>query len=733
MIGEVIKEYLVSLGVQIDKPGFAAVDSTINKTSNTINAATGSWSRDFIKASGIISAALAGLTTSVVGVMKATSKQDLAMDKYARSMMISKDAAWEMKQAVDALGESVQDIQLNPELLGRYRALVNDGRSMKVGGDYSETMKNFRDLIFEFTRLKQEAGYALQWVSYYLMKYLTRPLSDAKKSFKGINDSIIKNMPVWTEKVARALVYIINIGRSLWSFIKAIGKSIYDMWNAFPRGVKIATAALMGFFMLLRATPLGRMITLVSTLLLLIDDYFGHMEGRQAAFGEFWDKSRRKVEDLSRVLKPFANSTKELLAALSKLAFTVLKMVKEGLQGIFEEIEKQKALPELVKAVKDVAQGITDILDGLNELLIELQKSELVRKFWRTFKEGVVDSLKQVSYLLSGLGHLGSAIGKLMAKKYDEAHFHAAMFQAYMTASGANFLDQNSKGFFGMSPPNDDKIKSIDNYLKDTQGRAGVENHCTIYTNEVYEKGAGLIPGVDFSNNTWAPDRFEEAKKMGILREFGSQEDYIANMRPGDEVHWWYGNGKRETDHVGIVGADGKVYQWGTTGGTQGVDPNYAQIIGIARPDKLNAQSAPQQAVQSAAPQVTAADSDLEERRRLWTTPLYKSIPAAREKESGESFTGWLGSKIIDFFGGFSQQASLLNMQSNAYADYYNGGATTARIGDTNVNVAVTVAGSNASAQDIGNAVATQTVSKLEQRSQYVLQNRTLNGGPTWT
>lgn len=81
MIGDVIQEYLVRLGVDIDKPAFNEINKTINTTTSTIEAATGRWSKDFIKASGLITTALAGITTAVAGVMKAAASQDLAMEK----------------------------------------------------------------------------------------------------------------------------------------------------------------------------------------------------------------------------------------------------------------------------------------------------------------------------------------------------------------------------------------------------------------------------------------------------------------------------------------------------------------------------------------------------------------------------------------------------------------------------------------------------------------------------
>ena len=406
MIGEMIKEYLVGLGVQIDKPGFAEMDSTIKTTTNVIETATGAWAANFVKASGIIVTAIASVSTAVAGLMKSTAQQDLEMEKFARRMMLTKDAAWEMKKATDALGESVSDIVITPELMERYKTLVQDGRQMRIGGDFRETMKSFRDLTFEFTRLKQEVSYAMSWVGYYLIKYLNRPLQEAREKFKSFNNSFIRNMSVWTEKAARALVYIINIGIHLFDFIKSVTSSIYKMWEAFPRGVKIATVAVLGFFAVLRASPFGRMIMLVSTLLLLIDDYFGYMEGKQAQFGKYWDKlngfidtAKTKIAELknylfdlinevqnSKAFNDFLTIVKRLAAAFKNLAAGVIDTVSSLIKNFYEAMTDTgtgREFKNLLLNLWDIFSGLLDAvaycIDVIGDWLNELSRSETVK------------------------------------------------------------------------------------------------------------------------------------------------------------------------------------------------------------------------------------------------------------------------------------------------------------------------------------------------------------------
>ena len=395
MIGEVIKEYLVSLGIKVDQGGFNQANNTINQTGKNIKSSTSQWASDFMIAGGIITTALASITASMVSLATTTAKQDLAMEKYARNMMVSKNQAREMKMAMDALGESVQDIQLTPELMQRYRALVLDSRKMAIGGDYEATMRNFRDLMFEFTRLKQEAAYALQWVGYYLMKYLNRPINDAKKQFKDFNDMFIINMSQWTEKIARSMVYIINIGLHFVELLKHIGKAIYEAWDAFPQGVKAATIALAGFFAVLRMSPIGRIITLLGSLLLLVDDYFGYMEGKEAALGTYWDKLNYYITTVKESVSAFSDKISSLYQQIAQ---------SEGLARLSASFES------ILASVRDLGSGVMEYLTSLFQSFNEaVAKYDILDKYNESLSlagrwmKGLVDSVKWFIDLIADL------------------------------------------------------------------------------------------------------------------------------------------------------------------------------------------------------------------------------------------------------------------------------------------------------------------------------------------
>jgi hypothetical protein len=452
MIGELIQEYLVGLGVRLDKPGFAQAEATINRLDHTVESATGNMARNFVRASAMIGTAVAGVTASVFGLMKSAASQDLAMQKLSRQMMVGKDAAWTMKFATDALGESIQDIMLTPELMGRFEKLTADGRKMQIGGDFAETMKNFRDLTFEFIRLKQEVSYAMTWVGYYLMKYLNRPLAEAREKFRSFNDMFVKNMSVWTEKAARVLVYIINVGRHFITLLFDIGKALWAMWESFPRGVKIAAAALAGLTLVLRANPLTRMMMLVGSLLLLIDDYYGHMEGKQSAFGAYWDKlneyiaaAKERWAEFKKEALPFwerfvelcgtakdrtlafarsighflervgnSDGLRDFLGVLGELGKAIWHLTMsigggliDSIQMFYEAAEKHGAVDALGKSVEilwgmlvGLIHAVALVIDGIADLTDEVRKTEEYRDFIDAIAELAAVSLELFNVIL---------------------------------------------------------------------------------------------------------------------------------------------------------------------------------------------------------------------------------------------------------------------------------------------------------------------------------------------
>jgi len=403
MISQIIQEYLVKLGADVDKQQFQKFDQQLDHADKKVASTTGSMAKNIEKGSVAVvkTTAKAGKevaketekagkavihTTKEVGsvmihtsegvvstlfkasmtigtifmtvslasakMMKSLTDQDLQMETFANRMMMTKNAAWQMKKATDALGASVQDIIINPELMDRYKALVADSSKMMPNQDFEATMKGFRDLTFEVTRFKQEVSFGMQWVAYYIIKGLIGPLDVAHQKMKNINDYIITHMQEIAQRVASAIIYVIHVLQECWECIKKIKDEAWSLWESFPPGVKMAIEALGALWLVFRASPIEKMIALFGLLFHAMNG--GGMGGLQ----ETIEGVQSTIVNLVRIAAPYIEMFVGLLVRGAEIAIET-----------FEAF-----LPILLKVVNFVVWGVGIVLDLFEALLPTFEK-----------------------------------------------------------------------------------------------------------------------------------------------------------------------------------------------------------------------------------------------------------------------------------------------------------------------------------------------------------------------
>lgn len=820
MPGNLLDEYLVGLGFQVDRPGFTEFIHTLQAASQAVNSATGAWTREFVKAAGIVTTALASVTTAAAGVAKAAANQDLAMEKLARRMMVSRDAAWQMKQATDALGESISDIVITPELMNRYQELVADGRQMKPGGDFAVTMKGFRDLMFEFTRLKQEVSYAMTWVGYYLLKYLNRPLAEAQARFRSFNDAFVRNMAAWTEKLARAAVYIINIGLHFFDLIKSITSAAYDMWAAFPKGVKIATAAMAAFFAVLKMSPIGRMITLVSALLLLVDDYFGYFEGKQALFGKYWETLRDGLTRAQQTVIAFSNAIgdmaddirssdtfqtfcdvivrlgKALYALGSGVVGTVVKSVRMLIDAFGRHETAQKfagVLERLWRIISWLTDAVLHNMEIVSRWLDEIEASETVREFLDAVSELASAVLDLTSALLdlvytalkAFFGGMGTtepvygfrdavrAVVKIITMMVRILSFVIELLAKFFKMMASNQLFRDFWDGLGRAVKTFGSIIDtvVDSAIK-RLGKLGRALACLVKGDFEGAKnalfGSSTKPGIGEAGKTavemgqyLVANGLDPKVAFGIIGNYGIESSYdpaaIGDNGTSGGLAQWH---NERWEQLKEFAADRGTH-W-TDRKTQldftkwDLQTNYPEVLAAMMAAETVEEAAeifargyeiPAEATANYEGRKANARAAYDEAARQATVPkpkqppmtgtdiypAYPDNPWDRVLPPPQSISGFMGS-VRQFGRGMrslvsqADPALLGGMQAGArYATY--GGASQTIVNTINVG-GVTVTHSNASPEEIGNAVADKSMEKLNAKGQYLLQSRTLTGGP---
>jgi hypothetical protein len=253
---------------------------------------------------------------------------------------------------------------------------------------------------------------------------------------------VIKNMSVWTEKVARGIYYVIEIGHHFLEFIFDVGKHLKNLWDSFPKGAKIAIAAITAINVALSAGPLGRSIMLISTLLLLIDDYYGYMEGKNAALGPYWDKLNEYLAKASQWYETLKQKAEPYWDMAVKYAKEAAKWIEEVVIRIKEWAEENDVLETITEYLKDlwdilvkIVTTVWELLKFLYDLGVEFAKTDAIDQFtasvselWLTFKELCAEVYEFVEVALEGL------FGQF--SRTDVIHFFRMALQlvfAYMT------------------------------------------------------------------------------------------------------------------------------------------------------------------------------------------------------------------------------------------------------------------------------------------------------------
>ena len=308
MTGNILSEYLVSLGFSVNQNQLRQFQNTLAGVSRQVESHTAGLVRSYTGAAAAVSSAILGITGATVGLLDQTAKADLEYQKFALRMFMTTDSAKRMKIALDAMGESIEDIAWFPELRERYHEFMQEQKGMMPPGSFDDQMRRIRDIRNEFARFTIIMNYGAQWVGHNLMKYLNVPIGEFQRWLIGVNDWLKENMPVWSDKIAYFLTKVISLGENA-------GKAINDLWNALSPREKLLTGV-GGLVWLFSKSAFARAVAKILAVTAAIDDLYGFVEGK----------------DSSKILSPVWNQ----LLTISKDLNGTIGLLKQSIRDLFD-------------------------------------------------------------------------------------------------------------------------------------------------------------------------------------------------------------------------------------------------------------------------------------------------------------------------------------------------------------------------------------------------------------
>lgn len=225
---QILNEYLVRLGFDPDRVGYARFTSALRDVESQV----GNRYWGMIKKVGEFEAATLGAFAAVgvgaLGFMDRVAMSDQSYRLFALHMYTSLPVARELKVALDALGQPLENVMWDPELAERFHQLVKDQQILaeQLGPNFERNMLAIRDARFEVTRFGVELKYLGMNVVNDLFKAFGKGGDDLEANLKHLNDWFIANIPFFaywiTTNLKPALLEIRDVFKTIWDELKNV-------------------------------------------------------------------------------------------------------------------------------------------------------------------------------------------------------------------------------------------------------------------------------------------------------------------------------------------------------------------------------------------------------------------------------------------------------------------------------------------------------------------------------
>ena len=422
-MSNILEEYLVRIGAEVDKDAFAGAAKAINNLSGMLGK-LGS-----ILKYGAIFAGLAKVTEAVIDNIKAVASADLEYQKLAQSMWVTKDTAKTLSVVLKTMGASQEDVAWVPELREQFFRLRQEMAELSTPADADNQLAWIREIGYDVQSLQLKLKMFKEWVVYYLIKELQPYIKEFQEFIRWLNDKFGKNLPALARKVASVLASVVRVAMSLVKALKWLFEGIYNFIDALPSKTKALVAVFAVVGAAIMAGPFGLMMMAIGTALIMLEDFFGYLEGRE---------SSNTLKPLWKWLTDENNPLRRLIEKLKEgIAFILAKLTE-----LFEKVFTEERQEKLKKTVANIAKGVAEIAEGLATIVESIfgKKYPVVKKFWDFFLSAVGKVVDKVLTLTNSMGHLMRALGKAM-----QGDFKGAREEFINAAADENATGERSK------------------------------------------------------------------------------------------------------------------------------------------------------------------------------------------------------------------------------------------------------------------------------------------------
>ena len=291
---DIIKEYLIKLGIDISSNEISKMEKSLSRIDKGIVDFFKRWNNAFL----LFSKQYIKIVSRIIRFNTEVAQNDMYLQRWAKTMYLTADSAKALDRTLSAMGldvEDLRDVALNPELTRQYKELIQLSKSLTVGESFEKAAKHFREINFEFQRLKVIVEYFKEKIVAYTWRFME---SSAGKNFAlmirkfsdfgvSIMDRASQKIGLFFSRIITVATRLMELGHGIYiTFIEPIMK-FFDSMGSWGK-IFVSTFTEIGLAIL--AGPFGKVFLVVQKFVELIDDIMVWEQGGKSAFGGLYDK-----------------------------------------------------------------------------------------------------------------------------------------------------------------------------------------------------------------------------------------------------------------------------------------------------------------------------------------------------------------------------------------------------------------------------------------------------------
>ena len=418
---ELMGEYLVRIGADIDNNSFNAAEGAVNQLVSVIKQLKG------MAAMAAVASGIKTISQAAMDSIKSVAAADMEFTRLANQMWITKDSAKALSVAMKVMGVSEQDIAWIPELREQFFRLRGEMDALATPADADRQLKWIREIGYDVQSLQVKLKMLKEWVAYFLIKYLRPFIAEFQRFIQWLNEKLGKNMPEIAKKIAQVLAHIVSLGMTAIKVIKTIVMTVYRFVESLPGNVKRwgSIFAMVGAFIL--AGPFGKFIIALGGALILLEDFMYYLNGWNSSksLAPVWGKLIHFLE--GDTLSTAGGLIRRILAVAADLLDKVLGKLTEIVKEFFEGMDWEGIKKDWLDAIHELKEGVGDLYDALCDVFDEIRKNTDARQkmkqksFWTFLGSCTSDVIRIIGRFAGRLGKIFKAVSMAVHGNFSGA------------------------------------------------------------------------------------------------------------------------------------------------------------------------------------------------------------------------------------------------------------------------------------------------------------------------